>query len=403
MSQDPQGYYEALGLKPGAPIDEVRRAFTKQQLKYHPDGAFIKSKLRSAKTEEEKEKIKKECEAKSSKLNQAKSILFDEKKKKEYDTGMGDFGSFGAGGDVFDFFSHFTGGHGRSQVKKVKDIEYEVKISFKESFTGKKSMFGVRVQRECKPCNGRGGEGEATCDKCQGQGKVQYQRRLGPMISVTESPCYTCNETGQVIKGKVCDSCKGKQYVEHKEQMEIEIPAGVVSGTNFVYTGMGNHKKGYVPGDIIFVITVESNNRFKRIDNHLVSSINIPLYTSLVGGSVYFEHLDGRKMEISISPFSDFKKSIVIRGEGFKDPENSQSVGNLYLEPNIIIDRNIDKAKLAAALNFSPSSSSTNISLKKKGDFSDIPTKKKESRERGGFGMGDFFGGGINDFFSRFG
>lgn len=405
MKQDPKGYYEILGLKPGASIEEIRRAYSKQQLKYHPDGAYLKTKLRNAKSEEEKEKIKKECEEMSTKLNQAKLVLFDENKKRAYDSGMDDMGFGGEGSqDIFDFFSHFTGGGSRrQQVKKVQDTEHEIKITLKEAFTGKKPVYNVRVQRLCKKCDGKGGDDEVTCDKCKGFGKVQHQRRLGMMISVSESPCYTCNETGKIIKGKVCDCCNGKGHVEHSERIEVNIPPGVQSGMSYVYTGLGNHKKGCVPGDIVFVVNIVNDHTYKRVDNHLVSSINIPLYTALVGGLVYFEHLDGRKIEIKIEPFTDLKKAIVIKGEGFKDPK---AVGHLYLDPNIVIDRNIDKQKLASALNYRPVNPPSNVSVKKRADFGQIPTSKQNprmGREDEPFGMGDIFGSGIHDFFSKFG
>ena len=405
MAQDPQGLYEVLGLKAGASIDEVKKAFTKKQRECHPDGAFFKAALRKCKTDEERAKVEKEFKEKSQKCNQAKAVLFDEKKKQEYDMGMtGDFGFSAGGGDFFDIFSSFTGGGRRNRVQKVQDTEYEFNISLKEAYMGKRASFNVKVQRECSACNGKGGDSVETCEPCKGKGKVEHHRRLGPLISVQEAPCNNCNSTGFVVKGKLCQSCKGKQYVETKEHIEVEVEPGVQNGRKYTFSGKGNHKKNCVPGDVILIVNITNDPRFRKSGYNLISKVDIPLYVALAGGQIIFEHITGKKFEITLYPFKDLKKCIILKGEGFKI-KNSYSGGDLILEPNIIIDKNIDKDLLARALNYVPVRKDfTGTAVPKYAEFGVMPKEQEEQNERERFeGAEEFFGGNGRDFFSKFG
>ncbi|EQB60819.1 mitochondrial protein import protein mas5 [Vairimorpha apis BRL 01] len=403
MAQDPEGLYEVLGLKAGASIKEVKDAFTKQQLKYHPDGKLFKTAMKNCKTEAEKQKLKSEWEEKSKKLNQAKTILFDEQKKEAYDSGMSNFGghNFGGAGDFFDIFSQMTGGSRRNQVKKVKDTEYEVTLTFKESYLGKVSKFNVKVQRECVACNGQGGDQVQTCNKCGGKGKIEHHRRMGPLISVSESPCTTCNETGRIVKGKICSICNGHQYVQTQEKIELKIEPGVKNGRRFVFTGKGNQKKGYVSGDIIIITKIQKDPKFKRSGFNIIAKADIPLYTALTGGNIYFDHVDGRKMEIYIRPFNNFKKCLVVRNEGFKKP-NTTRCGDLFIDPNIIIDRIVDKDLLAKALRYTPTRNITSKCTEAQSEFSNLPEEEQSDEQHTRSSAAeDFFGGAASDFFSR--
>jgi DnaJ homolog subfamily A member 2 len=409
MEKDPQGFYEVLGLKPGASIDEVRRAYNAQQRKYHPDGAHIKEALRKCKTDAEREKVKEEYKRISSKCNQAKSVLYDANKKKEYDSGMpSDFAGFsGAAGaaDFFDIFSQFTGGSRRNQVQKVKDIEYEFQVTFKEAFLGKVASFNVKVQRECTKCDCKGGDQLEACSTCKGKGKIEYHKRLGPYISVSEDICNVCDGFGKVVKGKVCTDCNGKRYKEVKEHVEVNVEPGVMNGKTYKFVGRGNHKKGCVPGDIILVVNIAKDPRFRRNGYNLISKADIPLYTALTGGPIYFDHINGKKLEIMLKPFTDFKKCIFVKGEGYKLPTSNQC-GDLIIDPNIVIDRNIDKNTLARALNYSPTKNVyTGNCQQKVSEFGRMPEEKAENEEKH-FGHGsaeDFMGGNASSFFSKFG
>lgn len=365
MDRDPEGFYQVLGLQPGASIEDVKKAYTKQQIRYHPNGAYVKTQLKNAKTDEERDKIKKEFQEKSSKLNQAKSVLFDENKKKQYDSGMygrgagfggagfGGFGGFNFG-DVSDIFDMFSGGgraggaNGR-QHKKVSSMVYNVEISFRDSFLGKNCSFGIEIEKICSECKGAGGENVKDCTSCNGKGKTQSQKRLGPIITVVEEACRVCGGEGKKCHGKACGKCNGMKYAKEKETISFPIRKGVVNGEKIIFAEKGHQRVGHISGDIVFVIKVIPNNRFERVGNHIVSDVDIPLFYALAGGCIYFPHVDDRVLEINIRPMKDLSKSLVLYGEGFKG-NNGAPAGNLYLRPRIQIPANMDQKKLAEVL-----------------------------------------------------
>nr|AGE95814.1 dnaj protein [Encephalitozoon cuniculi] len=379
MSKDPKGYYKVLELSPGASVAEVRKAYAKQQAKYHLDSPYMKNKLKNAASDEEREKIKKECGEMSARLNSAKSVLFDEKKKKEYDSGMGEFGAHFSGGgysDIFDIFSQFTGGRGHQRTNKVSSTKYVITVSLRESFVGKVSKFNVRTEKVCTTCDGKGGKDVETCKKCNGNGVYTSRRSLGGFVTLAETRCDGCDGSGHKIKGKPCSTCNGAEYIQDKTMFEVNIKPGVRKGEKIVFEGMGDQRRGHVPGDVIFIIDVQEDSRFERCGNDLVGKIDIPLYTAIGGGVVYFTHIDGRQLEINVSPFRTFDTALKIRNEGFK----GSRTGNLILKPNITIGSESDRAKIMQVLS-APSKKPYGTFTKVNSEFGSMPEPERDHED----------------------
>lgn len=388
MSKDPKGYYKILEISPGASMAEVKRAYTKQQVKYHPDSAYMKEKLKRASSESEREKVRKECEEMSSKLNSAKSVLFDEKKKQQYDSGMGEFGAqFGGGGysDIFDIFSQFTGRGGQQRSNKVNATKYVINISLREAFVGKTSKFNVKTEKICGTCDGRGGENVETCRKCNGSGYYASRRNLGGFVTVTEAACDGCRGSGSKVKGKVCGTCNGAEYVQSKSMLEVNIRPGVRKGESIVFKEMGDQRRGQVAGDVVFIVDVQEDSRFERRGNDLVGKIDIPLYTAIGGGSVYFNQIDGRQLEINVKPFKTFDTVLRIANEGFKGGPRGGG-GSLVLKPNIVIGGEEDRARVMEALR-PPQVRAYEGSIRVNSEFGVMPEADGEQEE--GYGSED--------------
>lgn len=397
MSKDPKGYYKILELSPGASIADVKRAYTKQQVKYHPDSPYMKDRLRKAANDQEREKIRKECDEISSQLNSAKSVLFDEKRKQQYDSGMGEFGAqFGAGNysDIFDIFSQFTGGRGQQRQNKMNPTKYVINISLRESYVGKVSKFNVKTEKICPKCDGKGGENVETCKKCEGNGYYTSRRNLGGFVTVAESRCDACEGSGYKIKGKVCDSCKGAEYIQDKTLFEVNIKPGTRKGEKIVFEGMGDQRRRIAPGDVIFIVDVQDDSRFERRGDDLVGKIDIPLRTAIGGGVVYFNHIDGRKLEITVNPFRTFDTVLKIRNEGFR----GQRTGNLVLKPNIVIGSEADRAKIMQALD-APVEKPYGAFTKVNSEFGAMPEAEREHEE--GYASDDA-GHSARSFFNSF-
>ena len=241
MADNKRDYYEILGLNKGASDDEIKKAYRKMAMKYHPD----------------KNPGNKEAEDKFKEANEAYSILSDKDKKNKYDrfghagvdpnAGFGGFGGgAGAGGfeDIFDIFGGMFGGgggHRRTGPAKGRDLQYSITISFKEAAFGTKKQIKINKYVVCPSCNGSGAEkgtSKTTCPKCNGTGEIRSIKNTPFGQFQSSSPCDRCNGTGQIIENP-CKECGGSGKVHKTVTISVDIPAGVDNDSVIPIRGQG--------------------------------------------------------------------------------------------------------------------------------------------------------------------
>lgn len=274
---DSKGYYKTLGVAENASQEEIKKAFHKLSLKWHPD-RWVSG------TEEEQKK----AEAEFKKISEAYNILSDENKRKQYDSGMGD-GDFNPGGGGFDpfeamrkaagmgGFNDFFGGFGQRQQRPAgrrgNDVEAFVTTSLKEAINGVKKDVTVKKKVECPVCHGTGSEDglEHECPYCHGTGMEQRTEQRGNMFTMYQSPCSHCHGTGKQIDHP-CKKCNGTGQAEVEEKMSLEIPPGMRNGSGIMYGGKGEKgTNGYPDGNLILHVTVTEDipGYFESYDNDL--------------------------------------------------------------------------------------------------------------------------------------
>ena len=275
---DSKGYYKLLGVAENASQEEIKKAFHKLSLKWHPD-RWVSG------TEEEQKK----AEAEFKKISEAYNVLSDETKRQQYDSGMGEggFNPGDAGFDPFaemfrrarqqggfgDFFGGFGGGPQRPAGHKGADVEAYVTITLKEAINGVKKEITVRKRVECMDCHGTGSADgqEHTCTHCNGTGWERRVETRGNAQMMFQSPCRFCNGTGKVTDHP-CKKCYGSGMAEVEEKMTLEIPAGMRNNSGVVYGGKGEKgTNGYPDGNLLLHITVKEDapGYFISYDNDL--------------------------------------------------------------------------------------------------------------------------------------
>ena len=324
MSTDKRDYYEVLGVSKSASEQELKSAYRKLAMKYHPD----------------KNQGDKEAEAKFKEINEAYEVLSDAEKRKLYDQfghagvnqngggyggfGQGGFEGFGGFGGFEDIFSEmFGGGFGSSQRRKAgprkgADIRVDVDLKFEEAAFGVEKEIEFLRSDDCPTCNGSGaapGKGTKTCSKCGGSGEIRYSQRtlFGESISVRE--CDSCNGTGKIPE-EVCHTCKGKTKVRKKHRVKVKIPAGVDSGNVLTVRGEGNQgEKGGPRGDVQVYMRVSSHKLFDRDGDDVIYEMHISFATATFGSEVTVPTLDG-KVKYKIEPGTQSGTVFRLKGKG---------------------------------------------------------------------------------------
>jgi DnaJ family protein A protein 2 len=345
MARDTK-FYDILGVTPNCGEAELKTAYRKMAMKYHPD-----------KNQEDPNAAEKFKE-----IANAYEVLSDPQKRELYDqlgeeglSGMADGGMHMSAEELFaQFFggSFFGGGH-RSGPPTMPDTVYRMTLTLEDMYNGKDVKLELDRSILCKKCNGNGIEGGSPpkCRDCGGTGYKDTVRNLGRgILQRIRGPCSTCKGTGEVIpEGKQCRGCRGKKILDEKQELEIRIPVGAIDGQKLMFMRKGNEGPGKEPGDLIVVLKQKEHEIFKRHGLHLETTVDVPLIISLTGGTVYLKHLDNRMLAIDLGcghgtyvcP-GDIK---VIRGEGMSHPEKSYKKGDLLIKFKIVFPKPKDFGK----------------------------------------------------------
>ena len=370
-------YYEVLGVNKSSTPDEIKSAYRKAALKWHPD-KWVNG------TDEEK----KTAEEKFKEASEAYSVLSDENKKARYDrygfagmdggsAGAGGFGGFGdfdlndilnsVFGRGFDFggFSSFGGfGGGSSRGGSIKqrgsNIRVKVKLNLQEIAHGVKKKIKVTKYVACTHCHGSGSEDGSTetCPTCHGRGQVvqTVNSFFGQMQ--TQSVCPTCNGTGKVIKKK-CTHCGGEGIMKGDEVIEIDIPAGVSQDMQLTVRGKGNAgPHNGVNGDLYVLIEEEPHPDFERNENDLIYNLFITIPEAILGTQAEVPTVDG-KVRVKIAPGTQSGKVLRLRGKGLPIL-NGYGTGDMLVNVNVWVPKKVNKEEekllqqLAQSDNFKP-------------------------------------------------
>ncbi len=366
-------YYEVLGVSKTADAKEIKSAYRKMALKYHPD--------RNPGDKEAEEKFKEAAEA--------YSVLSDEDKRRKYDQfgpdgvngaggfGGGGFGGFGGGMNMEDIFSAFGdifgggfssgfssrgGGHAQS---KGSNLRLKVKMTLEEAAKGATKRFNIKKQVNCPECHGSGSADSQTetCPHCGGSGVVvKTVNSLFGRVQ-TQSPCPHCGGEGKTIKNK-CPHCGGEGIVSGTETVEVNIPAGVDSGMVVNIPGKGNAgRRNGAPGDIQVYIEIEPHKDFLREENNLIYNLLLDFPTAALGGTVEIPTLDG-KVKIKIEPGTQPGKVMRLRGKGMPAVSGyGYGFGDIIVHISIYVPENPSKEerelieKMRDAEGFKPNTS----------------------------------------------
>ena len=304
-------YYEVLGVQKNANADEIKKAYRKAAIQYHPD----------------KNPGDKQAEEKFKEAAEAYDVLSNPDKRARYDQfghagmsgaagGGGGFGGFSGGGfSMEDIFSQF------GDIFRGSDIRIKVRLTLAEIANGVTKKLKINKTVACDKCGGTGAkdaDSYSTCSTCNGTGHVTRVENTFFGRMQTQSVCPTCGGTGKVITSP-CDKCKGEGTVRGSEVVEIKIPAGVGEGMMLTVTGKGNAARhGGVNGDLQVLIEEEPHPELMRDGNDLIHNLNITVTLALLGGTVEVPTVDGRA-KIKIAPGTHAGKVLRLGGKGLPD------------------------------------------------------------------------------------
>ena len=352
-------YYEVLGVEKGASANDIKKAYRKLAIQYHPD----------------KNPDDKNAEEKFKEAAEAYSVLSDPDKRARYDqfghegvSGAAGGGFNGAGMDINDIFSMFGdifggrrggfggfggfGGNGGPQKHRGSDQRVKVRLTLQEIANGVTKKFKLKKYVACPHCKGTGAQSNAmeTCSKCNGTGHIFYTQQSIFGTMRTEAVCPECNGEGKIIKDK-CPHCHGDGIIMGEEIVEVQIPAGVVDGMQLSMRGKGNAgKRNGVPGDLLILIEEEQHPELVRDENDLVYSLLLDIPTATLGGFAEIPTIDG-KAKVTIDPGTQPGKVLRLRGKGLPTL-NGYGKGDIVVNISVYIPETLNKEEKRQIENF---------------------------------------------------
>jgi molecular chaperone DnaJ len=358
LNNGKRDYYEVLSVSRNASEQEIKSAYRKLALQYHPD--------RNPGNAEAEEKFKEAAEA--------YSVLSDAQKRAQYDrfghAGVGTSASSGFNGfdpnvfadfsdilgDIFGFGDVFGGGGRRSgnRAQRGSDLRYDLDLSFEEAAFGTATKIKVPRHESCQECNGSGaekGSGPTTCPTCNGYGQVRYQQGF---FSITRT-CNQCHGNGQFIKSR-CKACQGNGRIVREKSLELKIPAGVDNGAKLRISGEGDAGgKGGPAGDLYVVLNVSDHEFFERREHDLYCRIPITFPQAALGAEISVPTLEGEEEMLAIPAGTQTGATFRIKGRGISK-RGGAARGDLYVTVGVSVPTKLSReqkellGKLAATI-----------------------------------------------------
>ena len=336
MAENKRDYYEVLGVKKDASAEEIKKAYRKAAMKFHPD----------------RNPGDKEAEAKFKEVGEAYEVLSDEGKRSRYDQfgfagvdpnyganaggyGGSGFGGFGGFGDFGDIFSEFFGGGGGSRgpsqnaPRRGENIMTHLELTFEEAAFGcEKEVATPRIEN-CSACSGSGSADGVieTCSQCRGSGQVRTVQNFMGMQMQSTAACPSCSGRGKIVKNP-CTTCKGKGKVRRTNKVKVKVPAGVDMGQSVRVRSEGNvGANGGPNGDLLVEIYIKRHPIFSREDRDVLCEVPISFAQAALGATIQVPTLDG-KVEYEIPEGTQTGREFVLREKGIPEVNNPRRRGN---------------------------------------------------------------------------
>lgn len=330
--------YNILGISKDASDTEIKKAYRKMAIKYHPD----------------KNQGDSEAEAKFKDVAEAYEILSDSNKRAQYDAmGYDAFVNGGAGqqrqnpfagfGNPEDFFNEIRRQHQNENLKRKYSIVQKVKLTMSEIYHGITKKFKYSRSVKCGTCNGKGGENIVRCTACGGKGiRTRVTQNAFGTFRETYN-CSACDARGFTI-GDKCSNCHGRGVEKKSDHIEIDIPYSVLNGQQMGFGGKGHFyvdERGETYGDLILVIEIDQSKFSMLRDFSLLSKVEVSYETLVLGGEFMFETVDGSTVKVPVSEFSPIGHKLKLKNKGLKNPNFNHIRGDQYILLDLKFPTNI--------------------------------------------------------------
>jgi molecular chaperone DnaJ len=375
-----QDFYDILGVSRSADADELKRAYRKLAMQFHPD----------------RNQSDKSAEQKFKDINEAYDVLKDDQKRAAYDRfghaafengsrGPGDFGFAGgfSGGfaDIFEEMFGAMGGARRTQAgpSRGSDLRYNLEVTLEDAFRGKQTTVRVATFAHCDSCKGSGAEpgtSPAACRTCHGHGRVRAQQGFFTI----ERPCPTCQGSGQVIE-KPCRPCGGQGRVRREKTLSVNIPPGVEDGTRIRLAGEGEiGMRAAPPGDLYIFVAIAQHAIFQRDGANIFCRVPIPFTTAALGGSIEVPTVEGSRTRVTVPAGTQSGHQFRLRGKGMTVLRSAVR-GDMYIQAIVETPVNLNKRQQELLREFEQAGENRKTNPESEGFFARVKEFFEDLRE----------------------